>query len=59
MLREELAEEADTFVPLDQVGVTMAKLRGTMHDTCNCANLVAEKVRGIRNAAGQDLYGVE
>ncbi len=59
MLREDLAEEADTFVPLVQGGVTMAKLRGAMHDTCNCANLVAKKVRGIRNAAGQDLYGVE
>ena len=59
MLREELAEEADTFVPLVQGGVTMAKLRGAMHDTCNCANLVAKKVRGIRNVAGQDLYGVE
>jgi hypothetical protein len=59
MLRDELGAVADTLVPLVQGGVTMSKLRGAMHDTCNCANLVALKVRGIRDDAGKDIYGEE
>ena len=59
MLREELGAAADTLVPLVKGGVTMVKLRGAMHDTCNTANLVALKVRGIRNDAGKDMYGAE
>ncbi len=46
-------------MPLVKGGVTMVKLRGAMHDTCNTANLVALKVRGIRNDAGKDMYGAE
>jgi hypothetical protein len=57
MLREELGEKADAFIPLVAGGVTMAKLRGAMHDTCNCANLVANKVRGIRDEIGKEMYG--
>jgi hypothetical protein len=49
MLREELGEDADTLVPLVQGGVTMAKMRGAVHDTCNCANLVSKKVHGVRD----------
>jgi hypothetical protein len=30
-----------------------------MHDTCNCANLIAQKVRIIRDDAGKDMYGPE
>jgi hypothetical protein len=59
ILREELAEKADIFIPLVAGGVSMAKLRGAMHDTCNCANLVAKKVRGIRDDVGRDMYGAE
>jgi hypothetical protein len=59
MLRAELGAAADNLVPLVQGGVTLAKLRGAMHDTCNCANLVAKKVRGIRDDAGKAMYGVE
>ena len=44
-----IGEKADAFIPLVAGGVTMVKLRGAMHDTCNCANLVAKKVRGIRD----------
>jgi hypothetical protein len=32
-------------------------LRGAMHDTCNCANLIAQKVRIVRDDAGKDMYG--
>jgi hypothetical protein len=59
MLREELAEKADIFIPLVAGGVTMVKLWGAMHNTCNCANLVAKKVRGIRDDVGRDMYGAE
>jgi hypothetical protein len=59
MLRAELGAAADNLVPLVHGGVTLAKLRGAMHDTCNCANLVAKKVRGIRNDIGKAMYGVE
>ncbi len=35
----------------------MATLRGATHDTCNAANLVAKKVRGIRDDIGKEMYG--
>jgi hypothetical protein len=41
LLRAELGSDADDLVPLVNGGVTLAKLRGAMHDTCNAANLVA------------------
>ena len=47
------------MVPLVNGGVTMTKLRGTTHDTCNCANLVAKKVRVLRDDAGKDMFGAE
>ncbi len=59
MLRQELGVNADELVPLVHGGVTMAKLRGVMHDTCNSANLIAKKVRRIRDTVGQDMYGPE
>ena len=59
MLRQEMGDEADLLVPLVNGGVTMAKLRGVMHDTCNSANLIAKKVRIIRDEAGEELYGKE
>ncbi len=30
-----------------------------MHDTCNCANVIARRVRVLRNDSGKDLYGEE
>ena len=59
MLRTELGEEADILVPLVHGGVTLAKLRGVMHDTCNTANLIATKVRVVRDDVGKNMFGVE
>jgi len=59
MLREDLGAEADALVPMVNGGVTMTKLRGVMHDTCNSANLIAKKVRIIRDDIGEDMYGKE
>ena len=59
MLRGELGADADALVPLVNGGVTMTKLRGVMHDTCNSANLIAKKVRIIRDEIGEDMYGKE
>ena len=57
MLRTELGAECDAFVPLVNGGVSITKLRGAMHDTCNTANLIAKKVKIIRDDAGKDMYG--
>jgi hypothetical protein len=46
-------------VPLVNGGVSITKLRGAMHDTCNSANLIAKKVRIMRDDAGKDMYGQE
>jgi hypothetical protein len=59
MLRKELGDACDDLVPLIQGGVSITKLRGAMHDTCNCANLIAKKVRIIRDDAGKQMYGEE
>jgi hypothetical protein len=59
MLRDALGEEADNLVPLVNGGVTLTKLRGVMHDTCNTANLVATKVRVLRDDAGKSMFGAE
>jgi hypothetical protein len=59
MLRTELGAACDEYVPLVNGGVTIIRLRGAMHDTCNCANLIANKVRIIRDDAGKTMYGVE
>lgn len=59
LLRTELGEKADDLVPLVNGGVTMAKLRGVMHDTCNTANLVAKQVKVLRDDVGRNMYGAE
>jgi hypothetical protein len=59
MLRQELGADADLLVPLVNGGVTMEKLRGVMHDTCNSANLIAKKVRIIRDEVGEELNCME
>ena len=57
MLWQELGADADLLVPLVNGGVTMAKLRGVMHDTCNSANLIAKKGRIIWDEVGEEMYG--
>ncbi len=59
MLRTALGGEADILVPLVNGGVTLAKLRGVMHDTCNITNLIATKVRVVRDNVGKNIFGVE
>ena len=60
LVRTELGvSDADALLPLVNGGVSMTKLRGAMHDTCNCANLVAKKVRVLRDDAGKDMFGAE
>jgi hypothetical protein len=39
--------------------ISLSKLGGVMHDTCNCANAIAKRVRVLRNDSGKDLYGEE
>ncbi len=45
LVREQLGVDADALVPLINGGVTLTKLCGSMHDTCNSANLIAKNVR--------------
>ncbi len=49
LVREQLGVDADALVPLRNGGVTLTKLCGSMHDTCNSANLIAKKVQRIQN----------
>jgi hypothetical protein len=56
MLREELGAEADTYAPCVNGGVSLSKLCGVMHDTCNSANSIARAVRVLRDDSGRDLY---
>jgi hypothetical protein len=58
MLREEFAERRR----LHSAGGRWShhgKVTRAMHDTCNCANLVAKKVRGIRDNIGKEMYGAK
>jgi hypothetical protein len=57
MLRELLGAEADTYVPLVNGGITLSKLCGVMHDTCNSANKIARTIRVLRDESGSELYG--
>ena len=59
MLRELLGDAADTYVPLVNGGITLSKLCGVMHDTCNSANKIARTVRVLRDESGTALYGEE
>ena len=59
MLREELGDKADALVPVVNGGISLSKIGGVMHDTCNCANVIARKVRVLRDKSGEDLYGVD
>ncbi len=59
IVREELGELANELVPLVNGGISLSKLGGVMHDTCNCANAIAKRMRVLRNDSGKDLYGEE
>ena len=59
MLRRELADAGDTYVPLVNGGISLSKLRGIMHDTCNAANKVARLMRVERDNSGKALVGEE
>jgi hypothetical protein len=56
ILREALGEDADTYAPLVNGGISLSKLCGVMHDTCNSANSIARAVRVLRDDSGRDLY---
>jgi hypothetical protein len=44
-LRDELhVDDRDALCPLHEGGVSLHKIYGVMHDTCNTANLVAELI---------------
>ncbi len=55
MLRELLGDAADTYVPLVNGGITLSKLCGVIHDTCNSANKIARTVRVLRDESGTEL----
>ena len=49
----------DTICPLKNGGVSLHKIYGVMHDTCNCANLVASLMMELRNRKCSEHYGAE
>jgi hypothetical protein len=59
ILRRELGDEGDTYVPLVNGGISLSKLRGVMHDTCNAANKVARLMRLERDESGVAMFGEE
>jgi hypothetical protein len=59
LLRVELGDMTDAFVPLTNGGIVLAKLQGVMHDTCSVANAIARRMKVLRDDSGKDLYGVE
>jgi hypothetical protein len=58
-LRDCLSPELrDVLCPLTNGGVSLHKLYGVMHDTCNCANLVATLMVELRDRKCSEHYGV-
>jgi hypothetical protein len=54
-LRDELGiEDRDVLCPLVEGGVNLHKLYGVMHDTCNCANLVATLMMELQQRKKRD-----
>ena len=57
-LREQLGTEfRDITCPLKNGGVHLSKIYGVMHDTCNCANLVATLMVELRDRKSSEHYG--
>jgi hypothetical protein len=60
LLRSTLGPElCDELVPLVGGGVLLHKIKGSMHDTCNTANLVPHKVLQLRDISGGLHYGAD
>jgi hypothetical protein len=49
----------DVLCPLRNGGVSLHKLYGVMHDTCNCANKVASLMLEVRDRKCREHYGVD
>ena len=59
-LRDELeVDERDNLCPLVQGGVSLHKIYGVMHDTCNTANLVAELIVQLQERKKKDYLTEE
>ena len=57
-LREQLGPDLrDIICPLKNGGVHLAKIYGVMHDTCNCANLVATLMVELRDRKSSEQNG--
>jgi hypothetical protein len=54
-LRDELhVDDRDALCPLYEGGVSLHKIYGVMHDTCNTANLVAELIIELQERKHRD-----
>jgi hypothetical protein len=49
----------DSICPLNNGGVSLHKIFGVMHDTCNCANKVADLMMELRNRKCVEHFGAE
>jgi hypothetical protein len=57
-LREQLGPELrDVLCPLRNGGVSLHKIYRIMHDTCNCANKVAQLMSDLRNRKCMEHFG--
>ena len=60
LLRKELGPDADALCPLRKGGAEFLKNESVMHDTCNCANLVASReVAFLKEESGLRFFGRE
>ena len=50
--------DPDVFAPKVDGGVILAKLKATMHDTCNTANKSAVVVARLAATSGEEHFGV-
>ena len=58
LVRNELGPElCDELAPLTRGGVVLHKIQGSMHDTCNTANLVPRLMLELRETSGRLFYG--
>jgi hypothetical protein len=60
LVRDALGPDlSDELVPLAGGGVLLHKIKGSIHDTCNTANLVPHLVLKMRETSGRLYYGEE
>ena len=56
-LRDELSiVDRDVLCPIVEGGVNLHKLYGVMHDTCNCANLVATLIMDLQQRKKREYF---